>query len=50
MIIGKISLFNEIIFENVIIPDDVIRFSVGGLLGLSPLLIRYFLEKEHKCK
>ena len=52
MVIGKISLFNEIILENILIPDDVVRFSIAVLLVLSPLLIliRYFLQKEHKCK
>jgi len=49
MVIGKISLFNEIILENILIPDDVVRFSIDVLLVLSPL-IRYFLEKEQKCK
>ena len=47
MIIGKLMIDNVLVIENLIIPDDVLRFFAGAIVGLLPFIIRL---KEQKCK
>jgi len=51
MILGKLIIGNLIVIENLIIPDDVLRFLVGRLIGIFPLILKLIIaNKEQKCR
>ena len=52
MILGKLAIGDFIVIENLVIPDDVVRFLVGAFIGMFPLIIKFVYShyKEQKCK